>query len=185
MAGSVGGCVPERRLSQYFSWSVTPEAWRDRTVRQRDSVNLSEQRLRPNTFRREQALVFIGDAVSNHLLRCKTLLTEFFQLPYRPVSALLRSNRFSQCLPELNPLMPECFRQPVRQLDSLRLEFLDARFWRGGFRGDQYLYLPLPLPLVTLLIRLCNAASVTFRFSSRIFVTRSFVTARFLELFPL
>ncbi len=98
-----------------FHGPLPPEAWRDRTVRQRDGVNLSEQRLRPNTFRREQAPVFIGDAVSNHLLRCKTLLTEFFQLPYRPVSALLRSNRFSQCLPELNPLMPECFRQPVRQ----------------------------------------------------------------------
>ncbi len=40
--GPVCGYVPERRLSQYFSWSVTPEAWRDRTVRKRDSVNLSE-----------------------------------------------------------------------------------------------------------------------------------------------
>ncbi|EIQ44305.1 hypothetical protein SS323385_2013 [Shigella sonnei 3233-85] len=55
--------------------------------------------------------------MSNHLLRCKTLLTEFFQFPYRPVSALLRSNRFSQCLPELDPLMPECFWQPVGQIN--------------------------------------------------------------------
>lgn len=52
-----------------FHGLLPPEAWRDRTVRKRDGVNLSEQRLWPNTFRREQALVFIGDAVSNHLLR--------------------------------------------------------------------------------------------------------------------
>ncbi|CSF47687.1 Uncharacterised protein [Shigella sonnei] len=115
-----------------FHGPLPPEAWRDRTVRQRDGVNLSEQRLRPNTFRREQALVFIGDAVSNHLLRCKTLLTEFFQFPYRPVSALLRSNRFSQCLSEPDPLMPECFRQPIGQLNSLRLEFFRRSFLARG-----------------------------------------------------
>ncbi|EZK00246.1 hypothetical protein AB72_1515 [Escherichia coli 1-250-04_S1_C3] len=115
-----------------FHGQLPPEAWRDRTVRKRDSVNLSEQRLRPNTFRREQALVFIGDAVSNHLLRGKTLLAEFFQFPYRPVSALLRSNRFSQCLPELDPLIPECFWQPVGQSNGLRLELFRRSFLPRG-----------------------------------------------------